>query len=235
MAHVLTLYIGNKNYSSWSMRIGVLLAQMQIAHREIKVRFDSFAPQSEFKKTINALNPTGTVPVLVDGTLVIWDSLAIAEYLAEQYPQPPLWPADPAQRARARSLCATMHGGLQALRSHCPMNIEASLPEVGALAWRDNGALKADLALLERLLIEPLERHGGPFLFGEHFSIADAFCVPIVMRLNTYALPVHAALTTYMQHITTLASVQAWMADALQEKDFRAFEEPYRLQGTASP
>lgn len=146
MAHVLTLYIGNKNYSSWSMRIGVLLAQMHIEHRAIKVRFDSFAPQSEFKKAINALNPTGTAPVLVDGTLVIWDSLAIAEYLAEQYPQPPLWPVDPAQRARARSLCATMHGGLQALRSNCPMNIEASLPNIGALAWRDNAALRAGLA-----------------------------------------------------------------------------------------
>lgn len=232
MSQPLTLYIGNKNYSSWSMRIGVLLSEMEIDVREIKVRFDSFEPHSEFKKTINALSPIGTVPILVDNTLVIWDSLAIAEYLAEKYPERQLWPEGATQRARARSLCATMHGGFRALRSALPMNIEAQLPEIGALAWRDNAALREELGLLENLLTDAIQRHGGPFLFGERFSIADAFFAPVVMRLNTYALAVNPTLGAYMQHITQLRSVQAWIAEALQERDFRSFEEPFRLQGS---
>ncbi|THU05183.1 glutathione S-transferase family protein [Lampropedia puyangensis] len=235
MSQPLTLYIGNKNYSSWSMRIGVLLKEKDIEFREIKVRFDSFSPQSEFKKTILAINPTGTVPVLVDNNLVIWDSLAIAEYLAEKFLERQLWPDGVAQRARARSLCAAMHGGFTALRNACPMNIEAKLPEVGALAWRDNAALRADVARLETLLGESLQRNSGPFLFGEQFSIADAFYAPVVMRLQTYALPVSATLLAYMKHITNLPSVQGWIVDALQEHDFRAFEEPYRLEHTVNP
>lgn len=232
MSQGLTLYIGNKNYSSWSMRIGVLLTQFEIDFREIKVRFDSFEPHSEFKKTITALNPLASVPVLVDNTLVIWDSLAIAEYLNEKFLERQLWPDGLAQRARARGLCAAIHSGFRSLRSACPMNIEANLSEVGAIAWRDNAALRADVHVLEGLLVDALQRYGGPFLFGPQYSIADAFYAPVVMRLNSYALPVSAPLAAYMQHITQLRSVQIWIADALEEKDFRAFEEPYRLQAS---
>jgi glutathione S-transferase len=128
---MLKLYIGNKNYSSWSMRPWVLMRQAGIPFEEVLVRFDSFDAGSQFKQTLVGLTPTGKVPLLVDGDLTIWDSLAIAEYLAEQFPDQQLWPQASAERARARSICAEMHAGFTALRSHCPQNIEASLPEVG--------------------------------------------------------------------------------------------------------
>ena len=112
------LYIGNKNYSSWSMRPWVLMKQAGIAFEEVKVRFDSFSPSSTFKREILRVNPGGRVPVLVDGDLVVWDTLAIAEYLAEKFPEKRLWPADPKARARARSVSAEMHSGFGALRIH---------------------------------------------------------------------------------------------------------------------
>lgn len=224
----LSLYIGNKNYSSWSMRPWVAMRERGIEFREVRLRFDSFEPGSEFKKTIGAITPTGTVPVLVDGNLVVWDSLAIAEYLAEKFPQKNLWPASAHQRARARSICAEMHTGFKALRSLCPMNIEASLPEVGAIAWRDNAALRSDVARLDAMWSELIRHHGGPMLFGE-FSLADAFFAPVVMRLRTYALPVSATAAQYMQAVCELASVQQWVEQARAEHDFRSFEEPYRL------
>ena len=124
---MLKLYIGNKNYSSWSMRPWVLLKQAGIAFEEVMVRFDSFDADSTFKKTLQAATPTGKVPLLVDGDLAVWDTLAIAEYVAEQFPDKHLWPADKAARARARSICAEMHSGFTALRGNCPMNIEAEL------------------------------------------------------------------------------------------------------------
>ena len=117
-----TLVVGNKNYSSWSMRPWVLMTHFGLPFEEVLVRFDSFDPGSRFKAVVGALAPTGKVPLLVDGDLVVWDSLAIAETLAERFPQHPLWPTDPAARARARSLCAEMHSGFGALRSACPMN-----------------------------------------------------------------------------------------------------------------
>ena len=123
---MLKLYIGNKNYSSWSMRPWVLLTQAGIPFEEVMARFDSFAPDSGFKKVIDPVSPVGKVPALVDGDLAVWDTLAIAEYLAEKFPDKQLWPADVKARARARSICAEMHSGFAALRSACPMNIEAS-------------------------------------------------------------------------------------------------------------
>ena len=130
------LYIGNKNYSSWSMRPWVLLRHFGIPFDEVMVRFDSFDTGSQFKQTLAGKSPTGKVPLLVDEGFAVWDTLAIAEYLAERFPQHALWPRDAQQRARARSLCAEMHSGFGALRSHCPMNIEAALPEVGAKGWK---------------------------------------------------------------------------------------------------
>ncbi len=223
------LTIGNKNYSSWSMRPWVLLRQAGIPFEEVLVRFDAFDAGSQFKQALAGLTPTGKVPVLQDGELAIWDTLAIAEYLAEQFPEKKLWPADPAARARARSVCAEMHSGFSALRSHCPQNIEASLPEVGALIWRDQPAVRADVERLVAMWSELLQAHGGPLLFG-HFSIVDAYFAPVCMRLKTYGLPVPPAISAYVEHVAKLPGVAAWIADARAEADFRAFEEPYRLK-----
>ena len=226
---MLKLYIGNKNYSSWSMRPWVLMRQAGITFDEVMVRFDSFDADSDFKRALKDVNPVGKVPVLVDGDLAVWDTLAIAEYLAERFPDKALWPTDPKARARARSVCAEMHAGFTALRSACPMNIEASLPDVGALAWRDKPGVRADVARLEAMWTALLNTHGGPMLFGD-FSIADAYFAPVCMRLRTYALPVSSTVSAYVDRVAALPGVAAWISDALAEKDFLDFEEPYRLQ-----
>ena len=226
---MLKLYIGNKNYSSWSMRPWVLLTQAGIEFEEIMARFDSFAPDSHFKKVIGPVSPVGKVPALVDGDLAVWDTLAIAEYLAEKFPDKQLWPADVKARARARSICAEMHSGFAALRSACPMNIEAHLPEIGQLAWRDKPAVRADVARLVAMWSELLAQHGGPMLFGA-FCVADAYFAPVVMRLKTYALPVPGDIAAYMLRVCALPGVQGWVQGALAEHDFRDFEEPFRLQ-----
>jgi glutathione S-transferase len=226
---MLKLYIGNKNYSSWSMRPWVLLKQAGIPFQEVIVRFDSFAADSSFKKTINTLTPTGKVPVLVDGELVVWDTLAIAEYVAEQYPDQHLWPLDRAARARARSVCAEMHSGFIGLRSHCAMNIEASLADAGTLIWRDQAAVRTDVARLVTMWQELLNQHGGPLLFG-HFTIADAYFAPICTRLKTYALPLPPAIAAYVARLCALPGVKSWIDGALAEQDFLVFEEPYRLK-----
>ncbi len=226
---MLKLTIGNKNYSSWSMRPWVLLRQAGIPFEEVLLRFDGFDAGSQFKQALAGLTPTGKVPVLQDGDLVIWDTLAIAEYLAELYPEKQLWPAERTARARARSICAEMHAGFSALRSHCPQNIEASLSEVGALIWRDQPAVRADVDRLVAMWSELLAQHGGPLLFGG-FSIADAYYAPVCMRLKTYALPVPAPIAAYVERVAALPGVAAWIREARAEADFRAFEEPYRLK-----
>ena len=222
------LYIANKNYSSWSMRPWVLMQQAGIDFEETCVRFDSFAPDSQFKRTIASVNPVGKVPVLVHDGLAIWDTLAIAEYLAEQFPDKQLWPSDRGARARARSICAEMHSGFTGLRSACPMNIEAHLPDIGALALRDKPAVRADLDRICSLWSGLLTEHGGPMLFG-HFTVADAYFAPVVMRLKTYALPVPADVQAYMDRVCALPGVAAWIEGALAEKDFIDAQEPFRL------
>jgi glutathione S-transferase len=225
---MIQLYIGNKNYSSWSMRPWVLLRQAGIAFEEVMLRFDSFDADSRFKAGLKDITPVGKVPVLVNEGLAVWDTLAIAEYVAEQYPDKNLWPANPQARARARSVCAEMHSGFTGLRSACPMNIEAYLPDVGALALRDKPAVRADLQRIVTLWRGLLAEHQGPLLFGA-FSIADAYFAPVVMRLKTYALPVPADVQAYMDRVCALPGVKAWMDGALLEKDFIDFEEPYRV------
>ena len=225
---MLKLYIGNKNYSSWSMRPWVLLRQAGIEFEEVAVRFDAFDDSSQFKKTLASVTPVGKVPVLVDDGFAVWDTLAIAEYLAEKFPAKKLWPDDSKSRARARSICAEMHSGFAALRSACPMNIEAKLPDVGQLIWRDHAAVRADVARLVDLWSALLTEHKGPLLFGD-FSIADAFFAPVCVRLTTYALPVPAPVTAYLDRLRTLPGVKAWLDEALLEHDFRDFEEPHRL------
>ena len=227
------LYIGNKNYSSWSMRPWVLLTHFQIPFEEVMVRFDGFDAGSRFKTTLAGIAPTAKVPVLVDDGLVIWDTLAIAEYLAEHAalhrPELALWPRDRAQRARARSLCAEMHSGFSALRNHCGQNLEAHLPEVGARLLREQPGVAADLARIEQMWTQCLQAHGGPFLFGD-FGIVDAYYAPVVGRLRTYGLPVSAPVQAYMDAGWASPGVAAFVTQALAEQDFLDFEEPYRQQ-----
>ena len=221
------LYIGNKNYSSWSMRPWVLLTQFEIPFEEQLLRFDGFEPDSRFKQQISKLSPTARVPLLVDDGFAVWDTLAIAEYAADKFADRALWPRDRLQRARARSLCAEMHSGFVPLRSAFPMNIEASLPEVGAKVLAEQPAVQADLQRLVAMWTDALAQSGGPFLVGE-FSIPDAYFAPVVARLRTYAAPVPAAISAYMERVWASRGVSAWVRDALEEKEFLAFEEPYR-------
>jgi glutathione S-transferase len=229
------LYIGNKNYSSWSMRPWLLMHEFEIPFEECRVRFDSFEPDSVFKRTLAALTPTGRVPVLVDDDgFIIWDTLAIAEFLAERHADRPLWPVAARQRARARSLCAEMHSGFGALRQHLPVNIEARLPEVGAMVLAREPAVANDIARIDAMWSEQIRLSGGPFLFGA-YSIADAFYAPVCTRLRTYGIPVGPDTEAYMERIFATRSMRRWVAEALAEKDFLGFEEPYRSAPSASP
>jgi len=221
------LVIGNKNYSSWSMRPWVLMRQLGLPFDEVKLRFD-FAPDSAFRRAVAGFSPAGRVPVLVDDDgFAVWDTLAIVETLNERFPGRGIWPAAARDRARARSLAAEMHAGFGALRSHCPMNIEATLPEVGARLWVEQAALRADVARIETMWAQALSASGGPFLFGA-FSAADAFYAPVCMRLRGYALPVAQTTLDYIDSVAAAPGVAAWVADALVEQDFLDFEEPYR-------
>ncbi|WP_349744522.1 glutathione S-transferase family protein [Roseateles cavernae] len=221
------LIIGNKNYSSWSMRPWVLLKAFGIPFEERKLRFD-FAPGSDFYRELARYTPTGKVPVLVeDEGFAVWDTLAIAEHIAERHPELPIWPRDARQRSRARSLCAEMHAGFGALRQNCPMNIEATLPEVGTRLLAEQPQVRADLARIDAIWQEQLAASGGPFLFGE-FGAIDAYFAPVVMRIHSYGLPLSAASAAYAQRVRQAPGVADWIADALAEQDFLDFEEPYR-------
>ena len=223
---MLQLVIGNKNYSSWSMRPWVLLRHFDIAFEEVRLRFD-FTPGSDFYRALARYTPAGRVPVLLIDGFAVWDTLAIIEALAEQCPEHAIWPRDQRARARARSLCAELHAGFGALRSHCPMNIEATLAEVGARVLREQDGVHSDLARLDAMWSEQLAASGGPFLFGA-FSAADAYFAPVCARLRTYALPVSAAVQGYLERIWAAPGVSHWVTDALAEQEFLDFEEPYR-------
>ena len=219
------LYIGNKTYSSWSMRPWVLMRALDIQVDEVWVPFDGFTPDAEFKKTMAAIHPMATVPVLEDNGVVIGDSLAIVEYLAEAYPEKQVWPQHPQDRNTARQLTAIMHSGFQAIRGHCPMNIGADLTAVGARLMAEHPALKAELNVLELILTPNIkDQH---FLFGA-FSAVDAFYAPVMSRIQTYGLPVSDALQAYQSRVLAHPAVAAWCADARAENIFLDFEEPYR-------
>jgi glutathione S-transferase len=223
----LQLVIGNKNYSSWSMRPWVLMRALEIPFEERKLRFDS-APDSPFRKAVAEISPAGKVPILrLDDGFAVWDTLAIAETLHDLFPDHRVWPSQARQRARARSLCAEMHGGFDALRGHCPMNIEASLGDVGARLWAVQASVRADVARIESMWAEALRDSGGPLLFGA-FSAADAFYAPVCMRLRSYALPVSVGTRAYVQSVCAVPAVAQWMRDAMAEHDFLAEDEPYR-------
>ncbi len=222
----LQLVIGNKNYSSWSMRPWVLMTQLRIRFDEIKLRLD-LAPDSPFRREVARHSPAGRVPVLLDEGFAVWDTLAITEYLNEKFPQAGVWPRDERARARARSICAEMHSGFAALRNHCPMNIEAALPEVGARVMAEQAAAAADVRRIDAMWGEALRDSGGPFLFGE-FSAADAFYAPVCMRVRGYALPMSPAALAYVERVAAAPGVQRFIAEALAERDFITEDEPHR-------
>ncbi|MDF3835741.1 glutathione S-transferase family protein [Cupriavidus basilensis] len=215
------LVIGNKNYSSWSLRPWLLMQHAGIAFEEIKVRLFT----AGFDEAIARYSPAGKVPVLVDGDVTVWDTLSIAEYLAERFPEKQLWPADRAERALARSICAEMHAGFGNLRSQLPMNVTAVLPGRG---W--NVAVQRDVDRIAAIWSGLRARHAGagPFLFGA-FTIADAYFAPVVSRFATYGIHLPEAAKRYADFILALPAMQAWIADAREERDFLASDEPYRL------
>ncbi|MEO8999184.1 MAG: glutathione S-transferase family protein [Rhodanobacter sp.] len=203
------LYIANKNYSSWSLRPWVLLSELGIPFHE---RLVSFAPGTGSSwNAFRAFSPTGKVPCLRDGDTVVWDSLAIAEYLAERHAS--VWPSDSQARAWARCAVAEMHSGFSALRTHCGMScglrvrMPADLPQ----------ALRVDIARINELWAEGLARFGGPFLAGSAFSAVDAFFAPVVFRIQTYQLVMDEKAAVYAQRLLELPAMQRWYADALQE------------------
>ncbi len=226
----LQLYIGNKNYSSWSMRPWVLMRQLGIPFEEVQLRFD-FSQDSTFRKAVARVSPAGRVPVLVDDGFAIWDTLAITEYLHEKFPSLGVWPSDARERARARSLCAEMHSGFSALRTHFPMNIEASLGDVGRRICSEQAEVRSDLARVDAMWVEQLAASGGPMLAGS-FSAVDAFYAPVCSRIMTYMLPLSDVSRSYVLRVIGLPGVQAWNEAALAERDFLDFEEPYRQAET---
>lgn len=221
------LVIANKNYSSWSMRPWVLMRQLGLHFEEVKLRLDEGGEHSAFKRAIARYSPAGRVPVLLDDDFAVWDTMAIVEYLHDKFPGHGVWPDDMRHRARARSLAAEMHAGFAALRTHCPMNIEASLPDVGARLWAEREDLRGELLRIEVMWAEALLASGGPFLFGE-FGAADAMYAPVCTRLRTYALPVPAVVQAYVERVCATQAVAEWAADAAAEADFVPFDEPYR-------
>ncbi|SPL68935.1 glutathione S-transferase family protein [Acinetobacter stercoris] len=222
---MLELFIGNKNYSTWSMRPWLVLKAFDIPFQEHFIAFDDFHLDRPFKQSILKINPTGKVPAVVNGDLVVWDSLAICEYLAELYPDKTLWPSDLQLRAQARSISAEMHSGFQMLRQLCPMNIEADLSTVGIKLWDEHQGLRDDVARIEQIWAK--RPSGESFLFGD-FSIADAFYIPVVMRFISFQLPVSASGQAYMETVLKLESVQQWIEQAKQEHQFVPVDEPYR-------
>ena len=211
----LTLVIGNKNYSSWSLRPWLAMKMAGVTFDELRIPLD----QPDTKANIRRHSPTGKVPCLIDsgaaGKLTVWDSLAICEYVNEAYANGRLWPADRTARARARSAAAEMHSGFAALRTHMSMDIRARKYERGAAALaREDVA--ADVARIRALWFDALAESGGPFLFGE-FSIADAFFAPVVMRFVTYGAELAPGLAAYRDRIVGLAPMQQWIDDATAE------------------
>ena len=210
----LKLVIGNKAYSSWSFRPWILLAHFKIPFEEVLIPLDTAATRRDMLKYA----PTGKVPSLQDGAIKLWETLAIAEYVAESHPAKAVWPKAKAARAHARVLSSEMHAGFQALRGECPMNLRrVPRPPVAPLS----DAAKADVARIEAAFADARKRFGkaGPFLFGK-FCAADAMFAPVVNRLHAYAIPVAAETRSYMDAMMALPAWIAWAKDAAQEPWF---------------
>lgn len=201
-----TLYIANKNYSSWSLRPWVLMRELAIPFEERLVPFESGSNWEAFRK----FSPSGKVPCLHDNGVVVWDSFAVAEYLAERHAG--VWPVDSAARAWARSAAAEMHSGFAVLRQQCPMHcgfrIELKAP---------SPALRSDFDRLSELWEEGLRRFGGPFLAGRAFSAVDAFYAPVAFRVQTYGVALSDNATAYARRLLAFDSMRAWETAALAE------------------
>ncbi|OPY97304.1 glutathione S-transferase [Bradyrhizobium sacchari] len=207
----LKLAIGNKNYSSWSMRPWLALRANDIPFVETLIPLYTDNPAD--KEQILSFSRAGKVPVLVDGDVTVWDSLAIIEYIAERYPEKKLWPEDAAARAHARSVCAEMHSGFVPLRSECGMNLHRPIRAVALSA-----DAKANVARIEEIWRECRARYGarGPFLFGR-FGAADAMYAPVVHRFRTYAIEVAADTKAYMETMMALPAFQEWTREGIAE------------------
>jgi glutathione S-transferase len=224
-----TLVIANKLYSSWSLRPWLLLKQLGIAFDEIVIPLDRPTTKAEILKR----SPAGKVPILIDGDVTVWESLAIVEYVGDAYGAA-VWPANRKARAMARAVASEMHAGFQALRSACPMNLGKKFPK------RDRGeAVAQNVARFDAIVRDARERfgQGGPFLFGA-FSAADAMYAPLVTRLETYSIPVPGPTRAYMHAILSLPSFVEWRRAALQETwtvaDDEVDEEPVELYRSAA-
>lgn len=212
------IVLGNKNFSSWSLRPWLVLAQADIPHEEVVIPLD----QPTTAAAIARYSPAGRVPVLVDGDLTVWDSLAICEYLAERFPEKRLWPADRAARAVARSVSAEMHSGFTELRTHCPMKFKEAFPP-RPLARE----VQADVDRIVAIWEDCRRRFGagGPFLFGA-FSIADAMFAPVVSRFQTYGVKPGGAASAWAEMMWALPAMQRWGAAARAETFTMARYQP---------
>lgn len=206
----LKLVIGNKNYSSWSMRPWLALRANNIPFEEIFIPL--YTGDADKQRILNFTH-SGKVPALIDGDLTVWDSLSIIEYLAERFPESRLWPEDRARRAHARSISAEMHSGFMALRSECGMNLHRP---VGAIALSADA--RANVARIQQIWLECRERYGkqGPFLFGT-FGGADAMFAPVVHRFRTYAIEMAPELRDYMDTMMSQPAFQEWTRAGLAE------------------
>jgi glutathione S-transferase len=215
----LELVIGNKNYSSWSMRPWVLLRQAQIPFQEVQLKFDDETRVIGVEK----YSPTGKVPVLLIDGEPVWDTLAICETVAELHPKKNFWPEDELARRVARSICAEMHSGFQAMRGRMPMNIRGSHPGKGMTPES-----RKDIDRVVAIWTGCRERFGGAgnFLFGR-FSIPDAFYAPVVMRFQTYGVKLPPAAQAYCEAVQALAAVREWVEAGKRETEFVAADEPY--------
>lgn len=207
----LTLVIGNKNYSSWSMRPWLAMRAANIAFEEVFIPL--YTENAADKQRILGFTRSGKVPVLIDGDITVWDSLSIIEYVAERFPEAKLWPRDPAMRAHARSISAEMHSSFLPLRNECGMNLHRPVRAIALSA-----DARANIARVEQIWGECRERYrqAGPFLFGE-FTAADAMYAPVVHRFRTYAIQVEAETRTYMETMMALPAFREWTAAGLAE------------------
>lgn len=203
----LHLVIGNKNYSSWSFRPWFAMKVAGIAFEETVISLEA----KDFKARVTALGSAGRVPVLIDGDVRIWESLAILEYVADKFPAAGLWPQAPAARGHARAIAAEMHAGFLALRRHLPMNMARPVRP-----RKLDEAAAADAARIDAIWSECIARSGGPFLFGP-FGAADAMYAPVVSRFHTYVTEVSAPAHAYMDAVMTLPAWSEWRAAARRE------------------
>jgi glutathione S-transferase len=206
----LTLVIGNKNYSSWSMRPWVALRAAGISFEEVLIPL--YTGDAD-KQRILGVTKSGKVPALIDGDITVWDSLAIIEYIAERFPEARVWPEDRAVRAHARSVAAEMHSSFMALRRECGMNLHQPVR-----AKQLSAEAQADIARIQQMWSDCRSRYGalGPFLFGA-FSAADAMYAPVVHRFRTYAIAVTPPVAAYMETMKAHPAFRDWTEEALAE------------------